>query len=185
MDSISTENRVILFCDVHDFSKVCLELGDGCPLLIQDYYVRVGESIVSYGGQIVKYMGDAILAVFNPGRELDAVESATGMREEYSLVLKKYSVETDSDLEVGIGSGEVVTGTFGHPSLRVMDVFGTKVNEVAMIMHHRGIAITKDVLQKLGSLYKTQRLANVTVKWSTSPLEVWEIVHRQNLRDGA
>ena len=184
MDNISIEERVILFCDVHDFSKVCLELGDRYPLFIQDYYERVGEVIVSHGGQIVKYMGDAIFAVFSRGRELDAVEGATRMREEYSLLLKKYGVEAESDLEVGIGTGEVATGTFGHPSMRVKDVFGTKVNEVAMIMHHRGIAITKDVLQEVGSLYKTRRLADVTLKWSTNPLEVWEIVQRQDLRNG-
>ncbi len=176
MNDITTEERVILFCDVHDFSKVCVELGKGVPHFIQDFYQRVGEAIVTHEGRIVKYMGDAIFAVFDSGKEVAAVEGAISMRNEYAQLLKERGVNAESELEVGIGSGQVAVGTFGHSSHREKDVFGTIVNEVGKIMHHRGIAITKEVQQKIGFRYKTRRLADVAVKWSEIPLQVWEIV---------
>ena len=51
----------------------------------------------------------------------------------------------ETELEIGIGSGEVEVGTFGHQSLRQKDVFGQEVNCTAVIGHHRGIAITETV----------------------------------------
>jgi class 3 adenylate cyclase len=176
VDDISIEERVILFCDAHDFSKVCVELGEGLPHFIQAFYQRVGDAIVGHGGRIVKYMGDAIFAVFDRGKEVAAVEGAISMREEYAQLLKEHSVKTESDLEVGIGSGEVAIGIFGHTSHQEEDAFGTVVNEVGKIMHHRGIAITKEVQQRIDSRYKTRRLDDVAVKWSEIPLQVWEIV---------
>lgn len=176
MADYQTEERVLLFCDAHDFSKAMVELGDRYPDFIQMYYERVGDAVVGRGGELVKYIGDAIFAAFPAGREKDAVECAREMRRAYQSVIEEFGVATDSDLEVGIGCGEVVTGVFGHESLRTRDVFGEKVNQVAVIMHHRGIAVTEDVQKKLASEYRLQRLADFKPKWAVEPIAVWEVV---------
>ena len=54
--------------------------------------------------------------------------------------------------------------------------FSENQNEVAMIMHHRGIAITEGVAQQICSVYKTRRLTDITLKWMETPLEVREII---------
>jgi len=171
-----TEELVLFFCDAHDFSKAMVELGGGYPDFIQRYYEQVGEAVVSRGGELVKYIGDAIFAAFPAGREKDAVECAREMRQRYQAAIREFGVRTDSDLEVGIGCGEVVTGVFGHESLRTRDVFGERVNEVTVIMHHRGIAVTEDVQKKLASEYRLQRLPDVKPKWAAKPMAVWEVL---------
>jgi class 3 adenylate cyclase len=100
------------------------------------------------------------------------------MRSGYNALLQKYDIETESELEVGIGAGAVVTGTFGHQSLRTEDVFGTVVNETAMIMHYLGIAVTKEIHQQIGSTFKTRRLEDIALKWAEAMLKVWAIVEK-------
>ena len=75
-----------------------------------------------------------------------------------------------------ISSGQVATGTFGHRTLLQWDVFGEEVNRAETIGHHRGIAITERVHDRIKSNYPVRRLPDFKVKWQTEPLKVWEVV---------
>ena len=170
------QEHVVLFTDLHEFSKIMKADPSGSIDLIQAYYDNLGEDIVFGGGRIVKYLGDAILALFPKGNEIAAVEAALKMRSAYARLLKEHSVSVTSEVEIGIGAGDVVSGIFGHESLRCFDIFGDTVNEVAMIMHHRGIAVTAAVRNRVSSRFPTRRLQDVRVKWKADLLEVWEII---------
>lgn len=140
---ITTENRVILFVDVHNFSIAFKALAENSYSFLQAMYEEMGDIIVEHQGEIVKYMGDAMLCVFPAGCENKAVDCSLKLRRAFSSLVSRSGLSPDTELEVGIGSGEVVTGVFGHRSLRQWDVFSEEVNRVATIGHHRGIAITK------------------------------------------
>lgn len=77
---------------------------------------------------------------------------------------------------MGSGAGEVAIGIFGHSSLQSKDVFGKVVNEVAMIMHHRGNCHNRGLAQQIGPVYETRRLADITLKWTETSFEVREII---------
>jgi class 3 adenylate cyclase len=79
-------------------------------------------------------------------------------------------------MEVGLAFGEVVEGVIGHQSLRSFDVFGECVNEAAMIGHHRGIAVTGALRERLQPGTETRQLEPYRPKWRAEPLEVWAIV---------
>ena len=175
MTDYATEERVLVFCDAHSFSKLMVELGDRCPAFIQTYYERIGEAVVSRGGQLIKYLGDGIFSSFQKGSEVTAVECAKDMRKQYAGIMEEFHAKTESDLEIGIGKGEVTVGIFGHASLRNVDIFGEKVNEVAIIMHHRGIAVTYDVKTALGDRYTLIRQPDVKPKWSDTVVSIWEV----------
>jgi adenylate cyclase len=174
--SFRFEEKVILFCDIHNFSKIMAKIGSRYPTFVQSYYSTIGEEIVEGGGRIVKYMGDAILAVFERGSENQAVICADRMRSSYVQMLKKQQVRVASELEVGINGGRVGCGEFGHHSLQTFDVFGPAVNEAAMIMHHRGIAVTEKVRTRLDPGINVRKLPGKKLKWQKSPLEIWEVV---------
>jgi class 3 adenylate cyclase len=59
--------------------------------------------------------------------------------------------------------------------LRQWDVFGEVVNRVAMIGHHRGVAITERVYERVRDTYAARRLPDVVLKWQEEPLKVWEV----------
>ena len=172
------ESRVIFFSDLHNFSQIDRELRDRSVEFIQDFYATVGEIIVENRGEIIKYMGDSIFALFPRDSESQVVEAAVEMRRAYGGLLEKYQVEIESELEIGIGSGEVTVGTFGHRTLRMKDAFGVEICDTAVSMHHRGIAVTQEVYERIEGRFPARRLPDLPVKWRETPLTRWEIVEK-------
>jgi adenylate cyclase len=173
---ITTEDRVILFMDVHNFSIALNALTENRHSFLQDMYETLGDIVVEHKGEIVKYLGDAMLCLFPAGQERETVQCSLRLRRAFSGMISSRGLPSDTELEVGIGSGEVATGVFGHRSLRQRDVLGEEVNRVATIGHHRGIAITKRVYDEVKNDVETRRLPDVRVKWQDEPLRVWEVV---------
>ena len=176
-DDVRFESRVILFFDIHSFSRVFTALGSDVFSFIQQVYEDLGELVVSTGGEIIKYAGDSMFALFPEGSEPRTVDCALRMRRAYADLAAAHGLSsTVTELEVGIASGEIAVGVFGHESLRQKDAFGDVVNEAAVLMHHRGVAITRDVFEKLPDGVKTRQLPDLEAKWSQGPLESWELV---------
>ena len=175
-DSVTAKNQVVVFMDIHNFSIVInrLEKTQHSHFL-QEIYERLGDIIVEFKGEIIKYLGDAILCVFPADSENDVIQCSINLRKAYSDIIRKRDISQDTELEIGITSGTVEVGIFGHKSLRQKDIFGDEVNRAATIGHHRGIAITENVYDKVKSKYKTAKLPEFKVKWQDEPLQVWEI----------
>ena len=173
---IIIEERVVLFADVHNYSKVSRALGVDAYGFLQEMYEKLGGIIVEHEGTIVKYLGDALLCVFPAGTENEAVDCALKLRPAFAEVVSRRGLSIETELEIGLGSGQVATGIFGHRTLLQWDVFGEEVNRAATIGHHRGIAITERVYDRVRSNYPVRRLPDFNVKWQTEPLKVWEVV---------
>jgi adenylate cyclase len=175
------EERVVLFTDVHDYSKICHALGLDAYGFLQEMYEQLGDIVVEHGGAIVKYLGDAPLCVFPAGAEHQAIACALQLRPAYAQIVSRRGLIVETDLEIGIGSGQVASGTFGHRSLPQWDVLGEEVMRTSVIGHHRGIAITERVYDRVKSDYAVRRLPDFEVKWQPEPLRVWEVVaHEQS-----
>ena len=170
------ENRVIVFIDIHNYSIAAQALGDERWLFLQETYETLGEIIVVHGGEIIKYLGDGLLCIFPGGAENDAVGCALELRKAFSDLVDPRSLPPDTELEIGIGSGRVAIGMFGHRSLLQKEVFGETVLRAAAIGHHRGVAITERVYERVKSDYETRKLPERRIKWQAEPLPVWEVV---------
>ena len=167
--NITIENRVILFTDIHDYSSVSDMLEKDMSVFLQEVYEKLGDIIVEYNGEIIKYMGDAILCIFPADSENEVIECSLELRKAFSNIVREKNISCDTELEIGIGSGEVEIGMFGHKSLMQKDIFGKEVNRVTIIGHHRGIAITEKVYDKIKMNYKTSKLPEFKAR-------VWEII---------
>jgi adenylate cyclase len=164
---ITVENRVILFVDIHDSWTVMNLLGrDACGFL-QEIYEKLGDIIVEHKGEILKYMGDGILCLFPDRSENEVVKCASELRKAFAKILSERGISHDTELEVGIGSGEVEIGIFGHKSLLQRDAFGDEVNRVIVIGHHRGIAITRRAYDRIRIDYEVRELPQ---------MEAWEVI---------
>ena len=175
-DSITAKNQVVVFMDIHNYSIVINKLGKNQHgRFLQEVYEKLGDIIVEYNGEIIKYLGDAILCVFPADSENDVIQCSLNLRKAYSDIIRKRDISQDTELEIGVASGTLEVGIFGHKSLRQKDIFGDEVNRAATIGHHRGIAITENVYDKVKINYKTAKLPEFKVKWQDEPLQVWEI----------
>jgi adenylate cyclase len=176
-DGVTTINQVVAFMDIHNYSIVIHRLDKNQhSRFLQEIYEKLGDIIVEFKGEIIKYLGDAILCVFPADSENDAIQCSLQLRKAYSEIIRKRGISQETELEIGITSGTVEVGIFGHKSLRQKDIFGDEVNRAATIGHHRGIAITENVYDKVKSKYETAKLPDLKVKWQDEPLQVWEII---------
>lgn len=79
-DPMEPTDVTILFTDLVDFSRWALNAGDDQVLRLLNEVNNVCERVVAgHGGQVVKTLGDGMMAVFTDGREaIEAAHEATG-----------------------------------------------------------------------------------------------------------
>lgn len=114
---------------------------------LQSFYVLSSEVIGSAGGRIVKFMGDAGLAVFDP----DAAEAAIDALDRLARQVRALALEAglDAYLNINVHVGPVLTGSFGAPGAERFDVIGKTVN-VAARLGRRGMILSAQAFRCLG-----------------------------------
>ncbi|MBN1461253.1 MAG: adenylate/guanylate cyclase domain-containing protein [Armatimonadetes bacterium] len=131
------------FADIRNFMRLADEVGTEKAIgVLQDGLVFAGDAIVSHGGEIRKYMGDALLFTFSDSREaVSAAREIAQYRREIGAVTISYYV--------AIATGEVAMAQIGHPSYVVEDIFGETVNRAAILLNEareseEGIALCQE-----------------------------------------
>ncbi len=129
----------ILFCDIEGFSKIAeqLEAPDVAKLL-NGYFDVMSNVIFRQGGQVNKYIGDAIMAVF--GAPLPAADhAATACKTALEMVAalepyrEKLPEEQRFRIRIGINTGAVVAGNIGTDRRLEYTVIGDAVNVAARL----------------------------------------------------
>jgi len=134
-------HAVIWFCDLRNFTAMGDRLSPQKLVEELDHYFEcMATPIELHRGEILKFIGDAILAVFpyqpnqtDSGRQasfhaIDAAKSALNNLAEYSQI-------SGSNMEAGIALhvGEVLYGNIGGSSRLDFTVIGAAVNETARV----------------------------------------------------
>jgi adenylate cyclase len=168
--------RVVMFCDISGFMRLSASLGGAMPGFLQAFYELVGNTVVECGGTLIKYLGDAVLSVFPDGGETDAARCTIRLRLDFAALVRTYAPGDAARLEAAISSGEVVQGTFGHPSLRTEDIMGDAVALASILNRVPGIVVTEAVKNALGGTFRTRELPPLPVKWDVKPIHAWQII---------
>ncbi|MCB9675753.1 MAG: adenylate/guanylate cyclase domain-containing protein [Alphaproteobacteria bacterium] len=123
----------IWFCDLRGFTRFT----DTAPLdcvvpVLDDWFERVAGPIVANGGEVLKFIGDAMLAVFPSDRGADAacVAALTAARQ---ALATREALEAGLDFGVGLHYGEVVYGNIGAAERLDFTVIGRAVNEASRV----------------------------------------------------
>ncbi|MBV9119530.1 MAG: hypothetical protein JOZ39_02395 [Chloroflexi bacterium] len=96
--------------------------------LLEEAYGRAGDAIVDNGARVHKYMGDAVMFVADSAASAVAAAHAIAATGPFRIG------DRDLRFRVGVASGEVITGEFGHSSLRRWDLFGDVVNRTVDLL---------------------------------------------------
>jgi adenylate cyclase len=135
-----SKQLTIVFTDLTGFSEWALKAGDEEALeLLRDVGEAIEPPVSEHGGQVVKRLGDGMMAVFNePGDALDAVKEG---REN----LKEVDCDGyDPKLRAGLH--------FGKPRKLGGDYLGVDVNIAARLAENAGadeILVSDKLLEKL------------------------------------
>ena len=134
-------NAVLWFSDMTGYTKLSetVESDQLIPLL-NDYAEAVISSVQSAGGDVLKLIGDGVLAIF-AGRKMNEV-GAAAMKAERTMRLRladlraarERSGQPAADVKLGLHVGDVFYGNIGSIDRLDFTVVGQAVNEVSRIV---------------------------------------------------
>lgn len=142
----TTVRAAIMICDLRDFTRI----SDNWPRddvidLLNGYFDAMSEPIARHGGEILKFIGDGLLAIFplsQPQACANLLHAVTEARQAM-VALNENNAETGrAPLNYGIGVhvGDVMYGNIGSRSRLDFTVIGPAVN-----MASRLEALTKQL----------------------------------------
>ena len=134
---------VILFCDLRGSSKLAEHYDlDGFLGVLNEYYDATAGAVLDGGGEVLRYIGDASLAIFPINRYPDGKEACrAALQAALDAVVRGDRLNTNRiergelPIEFGIGLhyGTVVYGNIGTADRIEFTVIGKAANEAARI----------------------------------------------------
>ena len=174
----------VLFCDIRDFTELSERL---TPVenfrFINSYLTHMEPLISQHQGFIDKYIGDAIMALFNSSAE-DAVNAGIAMLRKLEVYncYRQNSHFCPISIGIGINTGSLILGTVGGEKRMDGTVIGDAVNLSArmesltknykvslLITHHTFLAL------KNPNDYSIRMIDLVKVKGKHELITVYEV----------
>jgi adenylate cyclase len=183
----STRKMTILFCDIRGYTSMSEAMQPiEIFLFLNDYLACMGKAIDEAGGFIDKYIGDAIMALFDDDTTDCALTAAI-------LMIKALDKFNHERLQkglpiiatgIGIHRGTVVMGTVGFTSRIDSTVIGDAVNVASRIegltkQYNCNILITESVVKNLYNpeLFSLRLVdESVKVKGKDQAISIYEVL---------
>ncbi len=186
----------ILCCDIRGFTALSERLNPSqLVTLVNQLYERIAKVVETYQGVIDKFLGDAVLCIFEGG---DSAERAVVCGVNMLTAVKAFNSEKDRStaqtVQIGIGlhSGLVILGTIGSSERMDSTVLGLTVNLAKRIEELTRpldveMLISNQVANRLpnGHTHKLRNFGEAFVKGSSGPMTIIEVYDQdpQDTRD--
>jgi adenylate cyclase len=137
-----TVEAVIWYCDLRNSTALCERMGmDRYIPFLNDYFTASAGEVQAAGGEILDFIGDAVLAVFpfdedGVARALEGTARAMGALRRFQRENCGILAECDALANlagIAIDTGRVVYGNIGIADRLTFSVIGPTVNRVARI----------------------------------------------------
>jgi adenylate cyclase len=172
----------ILFADLRAFTALAEKLTPERLIeVVNSYLSLAAESILASGGVLDKFMGDAVMAIYNsplaqPDHALRAVKTAFALRES----LKRLAMAPALEFGFGINTGEVVVGNVGSEALMNYTAIGDAVN-VAFRLQEQAeahqILLSRATYDQVRDSVEARSLGSVRIKTRAEEAEVYEALY--------
>jgi adenylate cyclase len=137
-------HAVIWFCDLRGSTPLADSMNRAEFLkLLNDYFECMAGAVLDGGGEVLRFIGDAALAIFpagqTPAENSKACEMAVNAVKDAMQRMTALNIERktsgEQELEYGIGLhlGDVMYGNIGTPTRIEFSVIGAAANEAARI----------------------------------------------------
>jgi adenylate cyclase len=178
----------MLFADLIGFTAMSDKLDPSALVeILNGYFSAMSEAIARHHGQVSKFIGDGILALFgahdvSPWQTNDAVHAALAMRDALASYNRSLSARALPLLRVGIGihRGTVVAGVIGSERLLEFTVIGDAVNVASRVesltrKHGVDILVTEEVRTTLDPGFALRAMPPAEVKGKPAPIVTWAV----------
>jgi adenylate cyclase len=174
----------ILFADIRGFTTFSEHLPpEELVDTLNQYLSMAAASILMYEGTLDKFMGDAVMGIFNAPLEqedhvLRAVRSAIAMQR--AIADHYHTIDTKQRLSFGVGLhvGEVVVGNVGMTDRMDYTAIGDAVNVAKRIQENTPggkILISEAVYQAVKDSLNASFYDELKLKGREEPMPVYEL----------
>jgi len=152
-------NAALWFSDLRNFTQLTESLDASQVVkMLNDYFEFVSAAVTAQGGEILRFIGDAMLIVFPIGDGMcaetacrAALDAALDAQDSLATLnhLRRRHHEPQIEFGVGLNLGEVIYGNVGAPDRLDFTVMGPAVNRTARLESltkalHRNILFSRE-----------------------------------------
>jgi adenylate cyclase len=135
------EEIAVLFADLRAFTQLAEhKLPYDLVFLLNRYFRAMGTAVEASGGQLDKFIGDGVMALFGVGGRPSegcrrALAAARAMSESLSTLNESLSHDISEPLRIGIGihAGPAIVGEMGHGRATSITAVGDTVNTASRL----------------------------------------------------
>jgi adenylate cyclase len=180
----TTVQAAIMICDLREFTRI----SDSWPRddvidLLNDYFDAVSEPIVQHGGEILKFMGDGLLAIFplsEPSACADLLNAVSEARKAMAALNERNHANGGAPLNFGIGVhvGDVMYGNIGSRARLDFTVIGPAVNMASRLetltkQLGRPVLLSRDFADLVTGQFELERVGEHAVRGFADPIELF------------
>jgi adenylate cyclase len=180
----TTVRAAIMICDLREFTRI----SDNWPRddvidLLNDYFDAMSEPIVRHGGEILKFMGDGLLAIFplsEPSACADLLHAVTEARRAMAALNEKNRETGGAPLNYGIGVhvGDVMYGNIGSRSRLDFTVIGPAVNMASRLealtkQLGKPVLLSRDFADLVAGDFDLEHVGEHPVRGFSEPIELF------------
>ena len=166
----------VVFADISGSASLYETLGnERATEAVTQVTQWIGDTVESYGGRVVKKLGDGVLGIF--GDASSAVTAMTAMLRQHQARLDRWPQPLRMDVRVGVASGEVVDVDG--------DCYGDAVNVASRLCERAGPAeiwATETAVLLAGSAPDAwyRKLGMMEIRGKTELLMLYQVEWREN-----
>ncbi|MDI9526056.1 MAG: adenylate/guanylate cyclase domain-containing protein [Pseudomonadota bacterium] len=181
------KDLTILFSDIRDFTALAESMNPKqLSSFMNTYLTAMSDIVMSTGGMVDKYIGDAIVAIWgapldDPYHAGNAVKAALGMKQAVESLKEKWRRQGIPCVDIGIGinTGIASVGNFGSERRFEYTVLGDNVNLASRLeglnkVYGTPIIISQFTREALNGGFFCRKIDVVRVKGKTVPIEIFE-----------
>ncbi len=175
----------VMFIDICGFTAITEKIPANAVVgLINTIFDKIVKEVISNGGHIDKFMGDAVMAVFKEKHHRDsAIDAALAIKTLLNgeAAFKFEEFEFKPEISIGINSGEMISGNIGSESLKRLDytVIGDTVNlaqRLQSVAQASQILISESVYQTVKESFNCALVGEFILKNKALPVTSYEVI---------
>lgn len=179
-----TIEATVAFIDICRFTEISeKEEADTVVTILNNYFDVIVKEIIGQGGYVDKFIGDAVMAVFQGEYHLDkAIEASLAVRASInSLPELKAHKGYAPKVAIGINSGEMISGNIGSETLKRLDytVIGDSVNtaqRLQSIAAPEQIIISEEAYQQVKESFQCEKVDEVMLRHKADPVTIYNVM---------
>lgn len=175
------KTATVFFSDIRGFTKFSEGVEPEVVIDMLNTYLRTQAHIVKkFNGDIDKYVGDELVAVFQGENMVaDSIRAAVEIQNE-TAILNAARPEWNIGIGIGINTGDMVMGAMGSEDRMDYTILGDNVNLGARLCSHAGhgqILLSQKSYEFVKNLdwIKLKKLDPIKVKGKAKPIQIYEV----------